>query len=91
MKFSITTVGLQLSYQSVLFQCFNTFAGVLCSEELVVEQIIPKEFVSPESSKLALYGADPGGLFFVTTNHLQDRYFSANHRRASGSIRTASN
>lgn len=35
----------------------------------MVEQIIPKEFVSPESSKLALYGADPGGLFFVTTNH----------------------
>lgn len=57
----------------------------------MVEQIIPKEFVSPESSNLALYGAGPGGLFFVTTNHQEDRHFSANHRRVIRSIRTASN
>lgn len=69
MKISITTARLKLSYRSVLCQCFNTFAGELCGEVLVVEQIIPKEFLSLESSKLALFGADPGGLFFVTTNH----------------------
>lgn len=69
MEISITTVGLKLSYRRVLCQCFNTFAGVLYGEVLVVEQIIPKEFVRPESSKLALFGADPGGLFSVTTNH----------------------
>lgn len=57
----------------------------------MVEQIIPKEFVSPESSNLALYGAGHGGLFFVTTNHQEDRHFSANHRRVIRSIRTASN
>lgn len=60
-------------------------------ELLVVEQIIPKEFVRTESSNLAIYGSDLRGLFFVTTNHLEDRLNSANQDCLVRSIRTASN
>lgn len=63
MEILIIIVGLKLSYWRVLCQCFNIFVGVLCGEVLVVEQIILKEFVRFESSKLVLFGVDFGVVF----------------------------